>query len=285
MCALPESIETQNDWPKNVLVLSPHGTFAVPSAELRSEMRQKIQSLKIPQVSPLQVIQNFSDWATRHFLKGIPDANRIFPNTGRSVVDLNRREKEAFFQKDFGGIEFLSNDPNRRKIGTEFYQKNWDQMRNWIKKNSERPLIIFDLHDTDNQMIDQKQGWIKRENPFPEGILLCFNGGKNCPVEVLDFFKTFLQRNLKNTQFASTPIEVDTFYQAAKPGTISPTLADVANGIFTIEIEFFRGLYLDSKTQKIDLAKLSTLREILHQTMIETANKMTDDRFFQKWKK
>ncbi len=293
---LKKLIWKKKHFPKNIIVTATHGSFKIPLSIF-------------PKLSPYyqtspRLLLNFSDYGTKYLIEDVPTDQKVIPQYGRLIGDPNRAKNspDLIRFKDFGGNCIFS-EKFEKRLTTSWFHSFWlnkilklsyhpyyksifKTIERTIKKveNKDRPILLVDVHDTGNLILGPtKSKDRKRVGLFqmPKVIISnapdeevengCFG---TAPDYLMEIFQETLARKLK---FEREDVKVNhLFYGGNIIRTFGNTqknekLRKLLNGkkIYTIQVEFDRGLYINESTQRPIRKKVKQVQKALMETLIE----------------
>ncbi|MDD3066312.1 MAG: N-formylglutamate amidohydrolase [Candidatus Gracilibacteria bacterium] len=279
-----QSIETEREFPRNILVLATHGSYYIPreiatregeKIKIREKLRADLRG------NILRLLGNFSDFRTRRIIpKDIPKSQKVIAGFSRAIGDPNRARDAAdlFRETDFNGVpiwkeELTSNE--KEALLERYYDEYHSRVKAAIEEaetENER-VIIFDLHDTGNLMLKPNPAEdSERKDKFPE-ICLGDKDGTACDPEIMEFFAAAVEKNLGIKPHINTPYKggyITTKYGKEYNDGLPLSERFKRN---VIQIELGRYLYMDEKTQKIDKEKARKIQKGLEEAMREVGEK------------
>ena len=240
----------------NVLILATHASYYIPfflKLFLRDDFKKNNDRL----------IKNYSDFATRNLVDGIE--NKVVCNYSRALWDPNRSldAPDLFRDTDFWWIkiwkyrlpEFIKNI-----LIKKYYNSYHNEIKRKIKilERDNKEIIILDIHDTWNELLwpefsnDKKRGYY-----FPE----------------INFWTAWFESCTKDFSDKLGELMFDEFWFEVKVdwpydrGYVSGKYWIWYKNRQVVQIEFGRYLYMDEKTQEIDLDKMKDLRSKFERAM------------------
>lgn len=283
-------------FPSNVIITASHGSYKIPISVF-SKLSLEYQ------MSP-RLLLNFSDYGTSYLVKEVPEKQKIIPRYGRLVGDPNRDKKSSDIIRfyDFGGNPIFSRKFEKR-ITTSWFHTFWlhkilklsykpfyDDVLKKIEttvqdpKNKGKPIILIDIHDTGNLLLGAKksQDRLRKENRKMPQIIIANapdeQTGENCFGTAPEYIMDFLQESFcEKCDFPRKDVKINHLFYG---GHVTRFLGNpwkqrrvrkVLHGhpIYTIQIEFNRGLYMHESTQKPRRAEIKKIRNALMETIYE----------------
>ena len=235
---------------KNILILFTHGSYYIPAFMkffIRKEFRKNNSRL----------LKNFSDFWTKFLWENIE--NKIICNFSRALWDPNRNINagDLFMEKDFNWVKIWKYTlPNFVKniLIKKYYNSYHKKIQKHIEKLEKinKEIIILDIHDTWNQLLwEDFADDIKKDYYFPE-INIWTSNYKSCTKD----FSIKLEKLFKNEFWFESKIDWPYDW-----GYVSKKYWIWFKDRQVVQIEFWRYLYMDEKTQEIDLNKIKDIRE------------------------
>lgn len=246
---------------KNILTTFTHGSYHVPfylSPFLKSHMKKDNNRL----------LKNFSDFATYYLSENIDDKNKIVCNFSRALWDPNRSldSSDLFRTCDFNSIEIWKvKIPKiiRKILINKYYIKYHHEIENKIAllKKEYWSVIHLDIHDTWNILMWKSKDEDKmKEQYFPEINIMNIENS-SCDINIAKKIGDVFTKEY----WHKANID-DAFWWG--------WFVSRKNGIWdkdvnSVRIEFWRYLFMDEKTQKIDCDKMEIARKNFEKVILE----------------
>ncbi|PID70583.1 hypothetical protein CSB37_00640 [bacterium DOLZORAL124_38_8] len=293
---LGQIFKKNKKFPANILVTAPHGTAKIPL-----EVYKHLSPLY--KTSP-RLLLNFSDYGTKYLIEKIPDAQKEVPKYGRLIGDPNRsvNAPDIIRFKDFGGNNVFS-EKFEKRLTDSIFRVFWRNkmlrysykpfFKSVFKKLDtvanhtpyDKPVIHVDVHDTGNRLLGRKVSEdTLRETPVPKIILSnapTLETGEDiygtAPMYFLEAFADLLAENMSIDR---KDIYINHIFQGANMIRTLGNPKDNAKvrkslhgrQIFSVQIEFDRGLYLNEKNQLPYVLKLRRIRKGFYETLCALGN-------------
>lgn len=244
-----------NIYPKNIILSLPHGSYHIPKNLIDS-----VQPIFFEQDNRL--LKNFSDFATRYLIPtDFPKDQIIIANFSRVLWDPNRSiaTSDIFQETDFWGICFWKSPltkSQKEKLLTKYYTVYHKVLSKKLETfhTQHKNIVLLDIHDTWAYLLTENS-FKKREGGFPE--LNIWDGfWKYCDKKILKKISALCKKYLQ------LDISMNIPYSG---GYISQNYSKKYS---TLQLEFWRHLYMDENTQKIDKKKMKNLRENFKKVLI-----------------
>lgn len=292
--------QTEETFPKNVVVLATHGSYYVPDrvrGKLSKGMETGIEEGGERKQYLLRLLRNFSDSLTRKILQGIPDDQKVVAGFSRAIGDPARAEdaEGLFRQFDFGAelggnpvwAESLTEEEKKWLI-ENFHQRYHERVVGAIEKAEQEHdrVIVFDIHDTGVRMMGVAQnGDYYRKDGFPDINLGNLGeagdvNGKSCAPEIMEDFIEALKKHWQKAFNYEPRLGINEPYKGK--GYVTNHYGAEYNDSLpqerkfhrnVIQVELGRFLYMDERTQKPDRERLQKVREIVQAAMAEVGHK------------
>jgi hypothetical protein len=283
-------------FPSNIIVTASHGSFKIPLS-----IFPKLSSYY--KTSP-RLLLNFSDYGTKYLIENVPAKQKVIPQYGRLIGDPNRKKKakDIIRFKDFGGNHIFS-EKFEKRLTTSWFHTFWlnkilklsykpfyenvftaiaEAVQN--KKNDGKPIFLVDVHDTGNLILGatpkkdrQREGLFQMPKvvisnaPDEEVDGNCFG---TAPEYLTEMFQETLAQKLGfdledvkiNHLFYGGNV-IRFFGNTSKNDRLKKILGN--KQIYTIQVEFDRGLYMNETTQRSIKWKVKSIRSALMETFRE----------------
>ncbi len=230
-----------SNFPKNILIILTHVSYYIP-VELQDNLTDSMKS------SNNRLLKNFSDFGTKFLISNkIPKNQIIEVGFSRALWDPNRslESPDLFRTTDFNGIQIWKKELTKEKkedLLEKYYKIHHNNVKRKILEMKKRykQMLIIDLHDTWNLLM-----WVntsqdkEKEKLFPK-LALCDCEGETLNQYLENFIEKIFLDQLKIQPIWNNP------YKSSF--TISK-YKNIENWIFALQIEFWRYLLIDEKTQ------------------------------------
>jgi len=276
--------------PENLLFLATHGSHTAPEVlkpYIDRDFDERLQ-------------RNYSDFATTDLIRGIPEAQRRIPVHGRIAGDTNRAwvpealssktDAEAVFRKtDFGGLPVYNNplpeNVRNAALAESYHPYHAEIVRILMAQHGDirDTLLTIDLHDTGNLLLghtpeeDKDRGTTGNGWRMPP-VIISDQDGLTTP----DGLMTDLQ-NAFVLHLGLSPEDV-ILNNPYKGGYVTKHYGDPNNPKLkrakhkkraVVQVELYRGLYVDERTQQINPHAIEHYRERLARACAEVADGRT----------
>ncbi len=293
---LKEFFWGKKNFPSNIIVTAAHGSYKIPLS-----IFPKLSSYY--KTSP-RLLLNFSDYGTKYLIENVPSTQKVIPRYGRLIGDANRAKDsdELIRFKDFGGNRIFS-EKFEKRLTTSWFHSFWlnkilklsykpfyEDVFQAIKlvieneKNDGKPIFLVDVHDTGNLILGTtKKNDRKRKGLFkmPKIVISsapdeqidedCFGTAPDYLTEIFQeslTTKLGLEKNdvkINHLFYGGNVIRF--FGNPSKNKQLKKMLGD--RKIYTIQIEFNRGLYMKEESQRPIKWKVKSIRNALMETLRE----------------
>lgn len=249
-----------NEFPNNILILLSHASFWVPE-NISENLKDYMLS------DDKRLLKNFSDWWTKFLIsEKIPKEQIIEVNFSRAIWDPNRARWafDIFRDKDFWWLDLWKNpltDEQKEELLKNYYDKHHTLVKEKIKelKSKNEKIFIIDVHDTWNLLMWEDFSKDKlKEALFPE-LAICDSEWITLNDELKKIVDKAFKKNLNLNQVWNDPY---------KFSFTSSHYCDKENWIFSLQVEFWRYLLIDEKTQTYN-PEVEKLKEWLYNTLKE----------------
>lgn len=281
--------------PSNVILLASHGSAEVPN-QLKKYLDPRANK---------RILRNFSDFATQSLLKKFPNKSFVVPKYGRLAGDPNRdiNNNDFFRFTDFGNIP-IWNEKFQHKFSkrhrqwkkkladfsrNQYFEQIFERLESALKdrKNKNKPILLFDIHDTGNLILGRDFSHDKLRQEFsgftmPQ-IIFSNVDNKTADSKLLDHLQ---KKSADFFGISTDEIKTNTYF---KGGYVTQFFGGVlensrlekllkkykrtAKDIQVIQIELNRELYMDEAKQTI-LPQIGKIRSGLEK-MVESAAKFS----------
>lgn len=289
----------KKNFPSNIIVTAAHGSYKIPLS-----IFPKLSSYY--QTSP-RLLLNFSDYGTKYLIENVPSEQKVIPQYGRLIGDTNRAKnaEDLIRFKDFGGNRIFSEKFEKRLTTSWFhtfwlnkilklsYKPFYEDVFSAIKstadneENKGKPIILIDVHDTGNRLLGStKKDDRSREGLFQMPKIIISSApdeqiDEGCFGTAPDYLTEIFQESLaKKLGFDIQEVKINHMFYGGyvtrffgnpnKNDRLKKILGN--KKIYTIQIEFDRGLYMNEETQRPIKWKVKSIRCALMDTLRELEN-------------
>ncbi len=286
----------KKNFPSNIIVTAAHGSYKIPLS-----IFPKLSSYY--KTSP-RLLLNFSDYGTKYLIETVPSDQKVIPKYGRLIGDANRSKDsdELIRFKDFGGNRIFSEKFEKRLTTSWFhtfwlnkilklsYKPFYEEVFQAIKlatenkENDGKPIFLIDVHDTGNLILGTtKKSDRKRKGLFQMPKVVISSApdeqvDKDCFGTAPDYLTEIFQENLaKKLGLELNEVKINHLFYGgnvirffgnpSKNNRLKKILGD--RKIYTVQIEFNRGLYMKEESQRPIKWKVKSIRCALTETLRE----------------
>lgn len=263
---------SKENFPKNIVNLLTHGTYAIPAeikwqikADLKNRLSQVHRNLDEAKnelyrknFNFLRILKHFSDFGTRYVIKYslIPSEQIIAATNSRSLVDPARKAWTEVMKTDFYGNNLPEALGEWIQIGEAKHLIYHLEIDKKIDKTiaSEEWTIVIDNHDTGIVDMWESIESDKYDDGWFSLITLWTKDGASCNKEIVEYYTQRIKYHLWIDVLINSPYKgwyVTEKHGVEKRNTIQAKWGNpwVAN---VIQQEVGKFLYLDERTQKVD---------------------------------
>jgi len=291
-------------FPSNFIITSAHGSFKIPSA---------FHKILDPtyRINP-RLLLNFSDYGTKYLIDKVPENQRIIPKYGRLVGDPNRAKDAPDILRfyDFNGNKIFTEKFEQSMTSSWFhsfwlhrvlklsYYPFYAEVYRTIEKltlnkeNDNKPILLIDIHDTGNLLLGATPSQDKiREDHLKVPKIIISNAPdeevadgiySTCPMPIMEIFQKLLTKKL------GVPPEEVKINHLFKGGKVTRTFGNPSKNkklrkilkgkhIYTIQLEFDRGLYMNETTQQPINWRIKSVRSALMESLHELEVKLAEN--------
>ena len=290
----------KKNFPSNIIITAAHGSYKIPLS-----IFPKLSSYY--QTSP-RLLLNFSDYGTKYLLEDVPPEHQVIPQYGR-VGDPNRANDapDVIRFNDFGGNSIFS-EKFEKQLTTSWFQNFWlgkvlklsyrpfyEKVFNTIERllalpeNHGKPLLLIDVHDTGNLIL----GATKKQDRAREGLfrmpkVIISNAPDEqtgdesfgtAPSYLMEIFQESLAEKLG---FEVSDVKVNELFYG---GNVTRSFGNPLKNdrlrkmlggrkLYTLQLEFDRGLYMNETTQRPVRWKVKSVRSAFMESVRELSKSL-----------